>query len=209
MAKVVPSGTLNDMQKRFVEEYLIDLNATQAAMRAGYSQKTSYAQGCALLRHPEIQAALDAAMEARSERVGLHADAVLREYMKIAFADMRNAVRWGESTVQVESDEDGTPQPVVVHDVMLKSSDEIDDATAAAISEVSRTQTGIKIKFHDKKGALDSLAKHLGLTPEKLEHSGPNGGPIKTETNLSALPTEDLKQLQKILAKAKVATDSE
>ena len=65
--------TLNDQHRQFVTEYLIDFNATQAAIRAGYSKKTAYSQGQRLLKHAEVQKALAAAKEARAERTTITA----------------------------------------------------------------------------------------------------------------------------------------
>jgi phage terminase small subunit len=62
---------------------------------------------------------------------------------------------------------------------MLDSA-EIDDDTAAAIAEVAQTRDGIKIKFHDKLGALEKIGKHLGMFVDRHEHSGKDGGPIET-----------------------------
>jgi phage terminase small subunit len=64
-------------QQRFVDEYLVDLNATQAAIRAGYSERTAYSIGEENLRKPEIKAAIQKAMDARSERTAVNADYVL------------------------------------------------------------------------------------------------------------------------------------
>ncbi|MBQ3457078.1 MAG: terminase small subunit [Synergistaceae bacterium] len=71
-------------QNVFVQEYLKDLNATQAAIRAGYSQKTAYSIGQRLLSNVEISQAIDAAMSERSERAKLTADYVLQNLHEIA-----------------------------------------------------------------------------------------------------------------------------
>lgn len=78
---------LTEKQKRFCEEYLIDFNATQAALRAGYSQKTAYSIGDENLRKPEIQSEIQALIKKRSERTGISADTVITELAKIAFSD--------------------------------------------------------------------------------------------------------------------------
>lgn len=158
---------LTPKQRRFVEEYLIDLNATQAAKRSGYSEKTAHVIGTENLSKPAIQQAVHAAQKERSERTGITADRVLEELAKIGFADIRKAVDWNGA------------------DVSLRSSEEIDDMTAAAISEVSLTQAGVKIKMIDKKGALDSLGRHLGLFVDRNEVSGPGGQPIQPVMNIS------------------------
>jgi phage terminase small subunit len=73
-----------DRRARFVEEYLVDLNATQAAIRAGYSPRTARSQGSDLLTKPDIQAAIQAGMDARAQRVGMTADEILRETKVLA-----------------------------------------------------------------------------------------------------------------------------
>lgn len=65
---------LSAKQRLFVSEYLIDLNATQAAIRAGYSEKTAYSQGQRLLKHVEVQAAIEAAKTERLERTEINAE---------------------------------------------------------------------------------------------------------------------------------------
>ncbi len=82
---------MNVKQARFVEEYLIDLNATQAAIRAGYSAKTAYAIGNKLLKETEIKESIDAAMSARSERTGITADKVLAD-IELIKADAMKAM---------------------------------------------------------------------------------------------------------------------
>jgi phage terminase small subunit len=78
---------LTDKQKRFVEEYLVDLNATQAAIRAGYSADTAYSIGHENLKKPEIVAAIAEAQAARADRTAITADRVLRHWFDIATAD--------------------------------------------------------------------------------------------------------------------------
>lgn len=167
---------LNERQARFVEEYLIDLNATQAAIRAGYSEKTAHSQGPRLLENVEVSAAVEKAIKARSDRTEITQDMVLKEYAKIGFADIRKAVSWGSAPEPTDS-----PEQDRVYPVELMPSEDMDDDTAAAVSEVSLTQAGVKIKMYDKKGALDSIGKHLGMFTEKVEVTGKDGGSIKME----------------------------
>lgn len=148
---------LTDKQARFVQEYLLDLNATRAAERAGYSQKTAYAIGHDLLKKPEIQAALQAAMAERARRTEISQDRVLREYARIAFFDPRRL--FGV---------DGGVLPV----------SDWDDDVAAVVAALDVAELGSggdvvgmvkKLKLADKKGALDSLARHLGMFTDKQE----------------------------------------
>ena len=76
---------LTAKQQMFVEEYLIDLNATQAAIRAGYSEHTAASVGCENLRKPYIQDAIQIAMKDRAERTQLTADSILKEIATIAY----------------------------------------------------------------------------------------------------------------------------
>jgi phage terminase small subunit len=178
---------LNAKQQRFVEEYLIDLNATQAAIRAGYSEKTAGQQGFELLKKPEIQEAIAKAQEARSKRTEITQDMVLQELARIGFADIRKAVNWGRSPIDSESD-NADPNGLRMYPVELVASEEIDDETAAAVSEVSLTQAGIKIKMYDKKAALDSIGKHLGMFTEKVDMN--HSGNVLFETVYEAKPKE-------------------
>lgn len=78
---------LTAKQERFVQEYLVDLNATQAAIRAGYSARTAYSMGQRLLKNVEVQAAIQAAMDKRSQRVEITQDTVVEELAKIGLAE--------------------------------------------------------------------------------------------------------------------------
>jgi phage terminase small subunit len=139
-------------QLRFVEEYLVDLNATQAAIRAGYSPRTAYAAGQRQLK--KVDAEIGAALAERSARTGVTADRVVRELARIAFADPRAVFVWGPGGVT------------------LRASEELSGDDAAAVAEVSetRSETGgsIKAKLCDKVKALELLGKHLGMFTDNL-----------------------------------------
>jgi phage terminase small subunit len=151
------ANALTVKQQRFVDEYLVDPNATQAALLAGYSKRSAAAIGFENLQKPAVAAAIDEARAARSERTGITADRVLNELAKIAFADQRKVMTWGP---------DG---------VTLVDSETLDDNAAAMVAEVSETTTkdggSLKLKTHDKVGALKLLGEHLGLFEK--EKGGP------------------------------------
>lgn len=177
---------LTPKQRAFVREYLIDLNATQAAIRAGYSEDTARAIGHENLTKPDIAKAIEAAMALRAKRTDITADRVLQELGKIGFSDIRKAVKWQSALITEEDNPEGGDiaviKTVVTNTVQMVASDEIDDDTAACISEVSQNATGgIKIKLHDKRAALVDIGKHLGMFKERVEHTGANGGPIETK----------------------------
>jgi phage terminase small subunit len=137
---------LSPKQARFVEEYLIDLNASAAARRAGYSPRTAGQTGFDLLKKPEIQAAIQDAKQRRAARTEITADKVLREYGRLAFSDLRRAVKWNARRVE------------------LVDSETLDPDAAAAVAEVSLTKDGaVRVKLHSKTHALEALARHLGL----------------------------------------------
>ncbi len=162
---------LTAKQQRFVDEYLIDLNATQAAIRAGYSPKTADQQASRLLTNVKVRQYLAQRQGERSERTAITQDMVLRELAKIGFSDIRKVVRWGETMVRmVDAEEEGVEDMVPYHGLALIDSTEIDDDTAGAIAEVSQGKEGLKVKLHDKKGALVDIGRHLGM----FGHSGPS-----------------------------------
>lgn len=163
------NNKLTPRQARFAEEYLVDLNATQAAIRAGYSKKTAQEQGSRLLSNVIVSAAIQAAKAARSKRTEITQDMVLRELAKIGFSDIRKVIKWGETTVRADVDDDGKEVERPYHGIALIDSNEIDDDTAAAIAEVSEGREGLRVKLHDKKSALVDIGRHLGMFNDKLD----------------------------------------
>lgn len=180
---------LTPKQRAFVREYLIDLNATQAAIRAGYSETTARAIGAENLTKPDIASAIRKAMDERAERTQITADRVLTELAKIGFSDIRKVVKWHSqaNVAFADSDlegeiEDGTLRVSVANQVELVSSEDIDDETAAAIAELSMTSQGaLKVKLHDKRASLVDIGRHLGMFKERVEHTGKDGGPIEID----------------------------
>ncbi len=184
-------ASLTPRQAQFVAEYLIDLNATQAAIRAGYSAKTAEQQASRLLSNVKVGEAVHSAQEARSKRTQITADRVLAELAKIGFSDIRKAVSWRANVTGMVEDDDGAQRLAVTNEVALIDSDKIDDDTAAAVAEISQTaQGGLKIKLHDKKGALVDIGRHLGMFTDKTEISGPNGGPVEAVTRIELVGPE-------------------
>jgi len=150
---------LKDKQEKFCNEYLIDLNATQAAIRAGYSENSAAVIGFENLRKPNIKARLQELRQAIAAKVEITPEMVVAEYAKIGFANLDRFVGL----------EDGLPR----FDFSDLTPDEM-----AAVSEITvdtRREAGedgdtidkVKFKLYDKKGALDSLSRHLGLFNDK------------------------------------------
>lgn len=146
---------LTPKQARFVEEYLIDLNATQAAIRAGYSKKTARSVGSENLQKPDVAAAITEAKAARSEKTQITQQRVLEELAKVGFSDIRKLFSGGA----------------------LRGVDTLDDETSGAIASVevvSRpgapdedggrdVELVHKIKLWDKISALEKIGRHLGM----------------------------------------------
>lgn len=168
---------LTPQQARFVEEYLIDLNATQAATRAGYSEDTAYSQGGRLLKHVEVGKAIADAVAERSVRTKVTADRVLTELARIGFGDIRSVVAWRANLSETDKeDEDGVPETRAFNEVELIGSADIDHDAAAAVAEISQGKDGaLKIKMHNKVAALQEIGRHLGIA-NKTEISTPEGG---------------------------------
>lgn len=175
-----PDG-LNPAQRRFVNEYAIHLNATRAAVAAGYSERTAGVQASKLLSKANISGAIQKLLDKRAKKLEITQEMVLAELAKIGFADIRKAVTWGNTELRVvdPGDEDSPERTAPYHGLTLKASDEIDDDTAAAISEVSEGRDGLKVKFHDKAQALLNIGRHLGMFRDKTELTGPDGGPLE------------------------------
>ena len=140
---------LTPKQELFCREYLIDLNASQAAIRAGYSIKTAYSIGQENLNKPEIQEQIRQLMDKRTERTQVDADKVITELAKLAFSNMKDYVEFDGKTVTLKDSKDLTTDQMAC---VFEVSDHI--------TQTTRTR---KFKLHDKLKALDSLSRHLGL----------------------------------------------
>ena len=137
---------LTERQARFVAEYLVDLDATKAAKRAGYSEKTAYSIGFENLRKPEIQEAIQAAMDARAQRTEITQDRVLQELAVIGFS---------RATDFVQLDENGR--------VILTPTDDLTEEQRRAVASIKEGKFGVELRLHDKLSALQLLGQHLGM----------------------------------------------
>lgn len=139
------AGKMTPKMEKFVDEYLVDLNATQAAIRAGYSKKTAYSIGVINLKKPEIQAALQKRQKAAAEKLEISRDRVLKELAAIGFAKATDflAIQGGQ--------------------VLIKDTSDVNPDKLAALASVKEGTCGIEIKLADKTRALEMLSKYLGL----------------------------------------------
>ena len=154
---------LTDKQQRFVEEYLIDLNATQAAIRAGYSERTANEQGARLLANVSVATAVTVAQKARSVRIEITADMVLRELAKLGFANMQDYMKAGSGGdpyldfSNLTRDQAAALQEVTVEDFLDGRGDDARDVRR------------IRFKLADKRAALETIGRHLGMFKDRLE----------------------------------------
>lgn len=147
---------MRDKQKRFCQEYLIDSDATKAAVRAGYAKRSAASIGCDLLKHPEVKAYLTTLQEELKERSMVKAEDVLAELWKVGKARFDNLVQWDKAG-----------------NMTIVSSEEASDDVKAGLMSMKRvdTETGgyVEIKMHDKVAALDKLARALGMYQDKVD----------------------------------------
>ena len=186
---------LNAKQQRFVDEYLIDLNATQAAIRSGYSEKTAYSAGQRLLKNVEVQKYIAERKMDRVERTEITQDMVLKELANIAFsnaADYANVIE-KQAMVEVEGnmipvlDENG--EPVMYRTVEPTLTESLTDEQKRALAVIKKGRDGFEVKPYDKVRALELLGKHLGMWTEKVEVTE------KADNPFAGLSTEDLKKM--------------
>lgn len=146
---------ISQKQRRFVEEYLVDLNATQAAIRAGYCGKSGYK----LMQRPEVQESIREQIRRRTERVEITQDMVLRELAAIGFAKATDHTRVSKSGV-----------------VEIMPTQEWTEAQARAVAAIKLGRYGVQVSNYDKVKALELLGKHLGMFDGR-------GGPAAEDEN--------------------------
>lgn len=185
------ADSLTPQEEKFVNEYLIDSNGTQAAIRAGYSEKTASAIQSTLRNKPHVAKAIAKRQKTLADKLGITAERVLRELASIGFSNIQDYTS--------NETQDGVTLPVV----------NIADATReqlAAVSEVTTESyydkykdervTTTKLKLYAKREALETLGKHLGLAGfgrTQVELTGPQGGPVQMVTrNLTDAQLEQM-----------------
>ena len=174
---------MTDKQARFCEEYMIDLNATQAAIRAGYSPKTAQEQSARLLSNVMVQNRLAQLQAEQSRRTGVSADRVVRELAKIAFANASGLIDPETASVKLDASRD-------------------DLAAIQSIKVKSFGEDGLEheVKLADKLRALDLLGKHLGMYKDasEKENAAAQNNDIQTLADLlqRPVPNRDIKDFE-------------
>jgi phage terminase small subunit len=172
---------LTPPQQLFVREYLVDLNATQASIRAGHSEHCASEIGYENLRKPQIMAAIDSAF---MELGGVTRSRIVDELGAIAFSDIGNIVNWEDENLdlgpgdiaviegeEVKAGKEGITR-IIRSKVRILASANIDPSLRRVIAEVSQTdRNSLKVKLYDKISALDKLARALGMY-QKIDDLG-------------------------------------
>ncbi len=146
---------LTNKQKKFIDEYLVDLNATQAAVRAGYKEKAAYRTGAENLRKPQIQEEIQKRMQERQQRTEITQDMVVKELAAIAFSKATDYV-----VIQGGR-------------VIIKNTNDLNEDQVRAIAGIKEGANGIEVKLNDKEKALELLGRHLGMWNDKLDIKTP------------------------------------
>lgn len=166
---------LTEKQKRFADEYLCDLNATAAYKRAGYigKGKTADVNASRMLANANVAAYVATEQAKLQEKTGITQERVLAEYAKIAFMDPRKFFTPEGNLIPIHELDDDTAAALAGMDVVENRGE------GGAVVDYTK-----KIKISDKKGALDSIARTLGMFIDKSEISGKNGGPLDIITRI-------------------------
>lgn len=156
---------LNDRQKKFANEYLIDFNATQAAIRAGYSKKTAHSIGAENLKKPEIQEYIQKQQKKSQEHLEITRERIVEELAKIGFSSITDYAEIKNGIAIIRDTED-MPQDKI-----------------GAIAGLEQGQVGIKLKLNDKIKALELITKMLGFDQAQSDNNAnrPYEGMTKEE----------------------------
>lgn len=152
--KKIEYNKLSAKQQRFVDEYCVDFNGTQAAIRAGYSIRTANEQAARLLANVSIKKALDEKRLEIAESSKLKVSDVIDELKRIAFSDITQVTSFSAAKAKV------------------KSSRKLSEDAKKTIASVSQTQNGLTVKLHDKVKALELLGRYLNIFTDRVEVEG-------------------------------------
>lgn len=179
-----PKVALTPKQRRFVDEYLVDLNATDAARRAGYSVKTAPQQGPRLLANVGVATAIAAAQQERSERTRIDADWVLRTLAAEKTADLASIFD-DRHNLRPISD-----WPMVFRTGLIVGVESIEEYEGSGKDRVAVGMVR-KIKLADRIRHLELIGRHVDVQAfrDRVGHEGPNGGPIPI-AGISMTPEE-------------------
>ena len=168
-----PDTPLNTRQRAFVAEYVQDFNATQAAIRVGYSSATAGSIAGQLLQTPKIREAIDTASAVRTARTDFKGDKVVAEMSALAHSDLSHYVIDDLGNVTLA---DGAPPDAMkaVQSIKKKIKTTVKDGA-------STTEYDVELRLWDKPTPLKLMGRHVGLFPDKVEVTGPGGGALQVQ----------------------------
>lgn len=163
---------LTPKQQRFVDEYLVDLNATQASIRAGYSKKTATAQGSRLLMNAKVQAAVSNGVKKQAARTEINADWLLNRLVAEANADYADLYNEKGDLKAVKD------WPLVWRQGLVAGLETEEIRVEGAAIGLTR-----KVKVSDRLKRLELIGRHVavGAFADKHEHTGKDGAPLLPE----------------------------
>lgn len=176
------STPLNRRQEAFVAEYLIDLNGAQAAIRAGYSPNSAANIASDLLGRPHIAAAVQRAKAQRASRVNVSSESVLHEMSLLANSRLDHYVIDDEGQVKLA---EGAPDGAMAAVQSIKKKTRV-------LKDGTR-EYDVELKLWDKPSPLKLMGRHVGLFPDRVEHTGAGGGPIETVAKVERVIVDDPK----------------
>lgn len=191
--KKIEYNKLSAKQQRFVDEYCVDFNGKQAAIRAGYSVKTANEQAARLLTNVNVKRALEEKRAEIAEESKLKASDVIDELRKIAFSDITQVMSFSASKAKI------------------KSSRKLSEDAKKIVASVSQTRAGLTVKLHDKVKALELLGRYLNIFTDRVEVEGRGLGLI---LNMNAPVSENNKdsrcvEVDKVLQDSAADSDSD
>lgn len=194
---------LNKKQLIFVKEYLVDSNGTRAAIAAGYSKKTAESAASRLLRNVKVQTAIDGEIAERCEKLGLEADQVLGELVKLGFANMLDYITIADGEAYIDFSALTRVQAAAIQEITSETYEDPIPPTPAGKDEegrviyaTKRTVKRTKFKLFDKRGSLELLGRHLKLFTDKLDVNANLHGSLKLD------PSQRLERLGELLSRA-------
>lgn len=185
---------------------------------AGLSQREAYKQAypcknmsdtvidvkaSELSKNGKVMVRLNELINELKERNMVTIERVLAEYAKIGFSNIADYLKVDDFEVTVGRNEEGEPIKRTIRGVEIFKTGEIDKDKLCAVAEIRETKEGISLKLHDKKGALDSMGKHLGMFTDKVELTGKGGGPIQYE---DMTPEQRRARINELITKRGIGT---
>lgn len=194
--EVGPEYFLNERQKRFINEYIKDLNGTRAYRKVYKCKDDDVAKANAsrLLSNANVKKLLEIKLKDREKRLEITQDRVLKELAKIGFANITNFTDVVDIPYEADiTDEEGKvigKETKYHKGLRLYNTEDITEDELAALQEIKEGKHGITVKMHDKVRALEQLGRHLGMFNDKLD--------VNTKVDLTAiaeLTTEEIREL--------------